>query len=223
MRWVAVEKQQPVIIVGAGGHAVSVAESVLACGYELLGFLEDEPAKSSLLGRPVYSHPPAAHGTEGARLVIAVGDNYAREGLWRRFVVASQSALAPALIHPSASVSASATIGAGSVILQGAIVGSCARIGNLCIVNSGAVVEHECEMQDFASLAPKAAIGGRVRIGERSAISIGAVVKPGIAIGHDTVVGAQSYVNDNLPANVVAYGIPARVVRTRESSDSYLR
>lgn len=218
-----VGQRQAIVIVGAGGHAVSVAETVLACGYKLRCFVDDEPTPSSLVDRPVLSQIPPEHIATGGLLVMAVGDNATRESLWRRFAGLHPDALAPALIHPSASVAMLAAIGPGSVVLQGAIVASSARIGMLCIVNSGAVLEHECEMHDFASLAPRATIGGRVRIGERSAISIGAVVKQGVTIGHDTVVGAQSYVNTDLPDNIVAYGIPARVVRTRESTDGYLR
>src|SRR4051812_29907162 len=41
----------------------------------------------------------------------------------------------------------------------------------------------------------------------------GAIVGPGVTMGADTVVGAGSVVPRDLPANVVAVGSPARVVR----------
>ena len=41
----------------------------------------------------------------------------------------------------------------------------------------------------------------------------GVVVCPGVTIGADTVVGAGAVVTRNLPAGVLAAGIPARVVR----------
>jgi acetyltransferase-like isoleucine patch superfamily enzyme len=77
-------------------------------------------------------------------------------------------------------------------------------------------------MSDCSSLAPGATLGGKVRIGLRSAISIGAVIKDGITIGEDCVVGASSYVNANLPGNCVAYGTPAKIVRSRSRADRYL-
>lgn len=40
------------------------------------------------------------------------------------------------------------------------------------------------------------------------------------AIGEDTVVGAGAVVTKNLPANVVAVGNPARIVRTLDESAS---
>ncbi len=42
----------------------------------------------------------------------------------------------------------------------------------------------------------------------------GVIVCPGVTIGANTVVGAGSVVTSDLPANVVAVGSPARVVRT---------
>jgi maltose O-acetyltransferase len=41
----------------------------------------------------------------------------------------------------------------------------------------------------------------------------GAIILPGISIGENTVVGAGAVVAKNLPANVIAVGNPARVIR----------
>lgn len=41
----------------------------------------------------------------------------------------------------------------------------------------------------------------------------GVIVCPGVTIGRDTVVGAGAVVTGNLPAGVVAAGVPARVLR----------
>lgn len=41
----------------------------------------------------------------------------------------------------------------------------------------------------------------------------GVIVCPGVAIGRDTVVGAGAVVTRDLPAGVVAVGVPARVLR----------
>ncbi|MFS0698849.1 sugar O-acetyltransferase [Cellulomonas sp. 179-A 4D5 NHS] len=53
-----------------------------------------------------------------------------------------------------------------------------------------------------------------IAIGDNVWLGGGVVVLPGVTIGENTVVGAGSVVTRDLPANVVAVGNPARVVRT---------
>jgi galactoside O-acetyltransferase len=42
----------------------------------------------------------------------------------------------------------------------------------------------------------------------------------GVEIGEGCVVGAKALVNRSLPRMSVAYGIPARVVRTRDAEEA---
>ncbi|SEO39034.1 maltose O-acetyltransferase [Trujillonella endophytica] len=53
-----------------------------------------------------------------------------------------------------------------------------------------------------------------ITIGDNVWLGGGAIVLPGVTIGENTVVGAGAVVTRDLPANVVAVGNPARVVRT---------
>src|SRR5205085_3982181 len=50
-------------------------------------------------------------------------------------------------------------------------------------------------------------------VGDNVWLGGGAIVLPGVTIGENTVVGAGAIVTRDLPANVVAVGNPARVVR----------
>ena len=52
-----------------------------------------------------------------------------------------------------------------------------------------------------------------ITIGDNVWLGGGAIVCPGVTIGENTVVGAGAVVTKDLPANVVAVGNPARVVR----------
>lgn len=67
-------------------------------------------------------------------------------------------------------------------------------------------VEPEPRRQKWESARP-------ITIGDNVWIGGGAIVLPGVTIGENTVVGAGSVVTRDLPANVVAVGNPARVVR----------
>ncbi|MEE2037019.1 sugar O-acetyltransferase [Nocardiopsis sp. CT-R113] len=55
--------------------------------------------------------------------------------------------------------------------------------------------------------------GEPITIGDNVWLGGGVIVCPGVTIGENTVVGAGSVVVKDLPANVVAVGNPARVVR----------
>ena len=50
-------------------------------------------------------------------------------------------------------------------------------------------------------------------IGDNVWLGGGVIVCPGVAIGDDTVVGAGAVVTRDLPAGIVAIGVPARVIR----------
>lgn len=52
-----------------------------------------------------------------------------------------------------------------------------------------------------------------ITIGDNVWLGGGVIVCPGVTIGDNTVVGAGAVVTRNLPANVVAVGNPARVIR----------
>lgn len=209
------------VVYGAGGHAVSVAELVQSAGYRLLAFVDAGQAGSSLLDTPIVAADDTRlAGCEHA--VVAIGDNAVRQRVAAEIRARRRGVVFPTLVHASASVSAYARLGEGCVVMQNASVGSNARLGAFCIVNTGASLDHDGVMEDGASLAPRAVTGGRVSIGLRSAVAIGAVVKHGIVIGSDSVLGANSYLNVDLPSGQVAWGSPACIVRSRQPGDRYL-
>lgn len=67
---------------------------------------------------------------------------------------------------------------------------------------------------DPASRRAKVEGGSPIVVGDNVWLGGGAIVCPGVSIGENTVVGAGAVVVKDLPANVVAVGNPARVVRT---------
>jgi maltose O-acetyltransferase len=55
--------------------------------------------------------------------------------------------------------------------------------------------------------------GKPITIGDRCWIGGGAIILPGVTIGENTTIGAGSVVTRDIPANVVAVGNPARVIK----------
>lgn len=54
---------------------------------------------------------------------------------------------------------------------------------------------------------------GEILIGENAWIGDGVAIMPNVTIGRNTIVGANSVVTKSLPDNVIAAGVPAKVVR----------
>ncbi|MFC1931516.1 acyltransferase [Chloroflexota bacterium] len=54
---------------------------------------------------------------------------------------------------------------------------------------------------------------GKVAIGRNARIGSHCVIMPGVTIGENSTIGACSFVNKDIPANVVACGTPVRIYR----------
>ena len=62
-------------------------------------------------------------------------------------------------------------------------------------------------------IAPGADLAARVSGGRGSWVGIGSVVREGVHIGSDVMIGAGSVVLHDIPDGALAYGVPARAVR----------
>lgn len=67
-----------------------------------------------------------------------------------------------------------------------------------------------CSIYSWSTIDDKK---GKVTIKRNARIGSHSLVMPDITIGENAIVGACSFVNKNIPANVVAYGIPVKIIR----------
>jgi sugar O-acyltransferase (sialic acid O-acetyltransferase NeuD family) len=206
------------IIWGASGHARVVADILRVAGaYEIAGFIDDhdpENSGASFEGSPILGgrESLAAQRDRGvSHLIVAFGHCAGRLEA-AHFAVDQGFTLATA-IHPSAVIASSARIGAGTVIAANAVVNPNTTIGQNVILNTSASIDHDCVVEDGVHIAPGVHVSGRVRIGAASWIGVGATIVDGCTIGSGSVIGAGAVVVDDIPSDVVAYGVPARVIR----------
>ena len=55
-----------------------------------------------------------------------------------------------------------------------------------------------------------------MRVGSNCWIGYGACILRGVSVGDNSVIGTNSVVTKDVPANAVVGGIPARIIRMRE-------
>jgi sugar O-acyltransferase (sialic acid O-acetyltransferase NeuD family) len=204
-------------VYGAGGHGKVIAD-ILVSGnqHELVGFIDDDKGLrgTRVLGVPVVGdgewlreHGRAHH----ACVALGVGDNHKRRELAKKCTAWNLEIVT--LVHPRSTVSSSAILGNGTVVMGGAVVNAQAKIGLGVIVNTGAIVEHDVEIGDYAHISPNASLGGASCAGPLAHMGIGSVLLPGVRVGAGSIVGAGAVVVKDLPADVVAVGLPAKIVR----------
>jgi sugar O-acyltransferase (sialic acid O-acetyltransferase NeuD family) len=219
---------QRIVMIGAGGHGRAVLDVIRSEGhYDVAGLIDSiRPPGSQWLGLTVFGDEqrlPELCRELGTRTgLVAVGDNWQRRALAARLERRVPGFSLVSSVHSAASVARDAALGAGSVVMPGAVIVSGARIGRGCIVNTLASLDHNGVMEDFASLAPGAVTGGGVHVGTCAAVGLGARVAQDVRIGAHAVVGAGALVLEEVPARVVAFGAPARVVRARTEDEPYL-
>ncbi len=91
-------------------------------------------------------------------------------------------------------------------------------IGAFTYINAkhGVVIEDDVQIGSHCSIYSISTIDGKqgkVTLKKNCKIGSHSVVMPGVTIGENAIVGACSFVNKDIPPNVVAFGVPAKVIR----------
>ena len=211
--------RQPLVIWGAKGPALIVAEIIRLRGeYDIVGYLDNlnpDRKNASFGGAKVLGGDEELDDLRNAgvrHIIFAFQNNPARLRL-AEMVKARGFELATA-IHPTASIAADARIGAGTVVRAQSAIGPLTLIGENCIIGYGAMVSHECMIEDGVHLSSGVNVAGCVKIGRATWVGIGATIIDPRSVGCNSLIGAGAVVTADVPDNVVAYGVPAKVVRT---------
>lgn len=206
-----------IVVLGAGGHAKVIVETLRAGGRTVLGCLDPRADAPSVTGAPVlggdeWLASPAARGVE---IAVGLGANPDTAGRRRLHNLAVSRGAEPCrVVAPSAWISPTALLGPGAQVLTGAVVHADARIGAGAVVNTRAVVEHDASVGDHAFVSPGAILCGAASIGDSAFVGAGAIVLPGVRIGRRAVVPAGAVVRRDLPDDSILAGVRARARRT---------
>jgi len=94
-------------------------------------------------------------------------------------------------------------------------------IGAFTYINAknGVIIEDYVQIGSHCSIYSVSTIDnkeGEVILKKNCRIGSHSVIMPGVTVGENSIIGAFSFVNKDIPENVVAVGVPAKVVKKIE-------
>lgn len=94
-------------------------------------------------------------------------------------------------------------------------------IGAFTYINAknGVTIEEDVQIGSHCSIYSISTIDnkeGSVILKKNCKVGSHSVVMPGVTIGENSIIGAMSFVNEDIPPNTIAFGVPAKVIKKME-------
>ncbi len=200
---------EDMVIIGLGGHAKSVADSIIADGkYKIVGYtdVEDRCCKYPYLGTDDALMDCYKRGFHKAVLGVGfLGESSIRDNIVKK---AKEIGFEfPVIVDPSAMVALDVTVGEGTFIGKNAVINAGSTVGRYCIINTGSIIEHECIVDDYSHISVGTILCGEVSVGHHSMVGAGTTVIQCKRIGKNCIIGANSTVLTDVEDNMRVYGI----------------
>lgn len=200
------------IIVGAGGFAKSVIDSVDKHIYNIIGFIDDYKNDDSHLGYPILGKTvDDIKNPSGFFYFIAIGNNEKRMHWFNE--LKKQNLKLVNIIDKSAIISENAKIGEGCFIGKLVVINNTAQIGNNCVINTRAIIEHGCIIGNHVNISTNTVLNGDVSVYDGGFVGSCSVINGQSHIGKNVVIGSGSVVTKNIEDNATAVGVPAKVIK----------
>jgi len=147
------------------------------------------------------------------RAVIAGMSPKSREVIYNAFVEnIAPDCLVP-LVHPFTNIAHTVNLSKGCRIEPGVVIAPFANLGFAVLINRNASIGHHTYIGEYTNINPGAVVNGNCHIGTNVTIGAGVIINDGITIGNGSTVGAGSVVTKNIPSQVLALGVPAKVIK----------
>mgnify|MGYP006098906923 CR=1 FL=1 len=209
------KQKNKLILLGAGGHAVSsidVIESTM--NHEIIGLID------SKINKEINIHDYPLLGVDEDFLdiiknldpklkgIVTVGQIKNSKIRLRLFnLLKDAGILSTAIISPASYVSRKANVDDGTIIFHGVVINANVRIGENCIINTNSLIEHDVVIGSHCHISTGAIINGDVVIENETFIGSGATIKQGVKIGSNCIIGmGQSIFTDIEAGSIISTG-----------------
>lgn len=195
---------EDIILLGLGGHAHSVVDSIEQAGqYRIAGFLDTEEMQGRsfrnyrVLDTDAALEKYFADGIRNAFITIGfLGHGNVRNRLYQQLKKTGYRI--PNIIDNTATIALDTVLEEGIFIGKKVVVNANTHIQRMCIVNTGAVIEHDCRVGGFSHIAVGSVLCGGVSVGKETLIGANATVIQGRKIGSHCIVGAGTVIRKNI-------------------------
>lgn len=206
----------PLILVGGGGHCKSVIDVAESAGYTILGILDkpDEVGKMVLGYEVIGVDDDIPLYVDKAEFIITVGfikDPTIRIKLYNK--VLNAGGKFATLIASTAHVSKYATIGTGTVIMHQAVVNACAVVGDNVIVNTFANIGHDVSVGNYCHISTGAMICGNAVIADETFVGSQSVINQGVHFAGG-IIASLSVLTKSTTERGIYAGSPAKLINT---------
>jgi acetyltransferase-like isoleucine patch superfamily enzyme len=161
--------------------------------------------KISIFGVPTFSIAKYSEIKVGTNLVLISDSYFSEPGINHRVIIRTLSPNARIIIGNNVGISGGGICAAEQV-----------TIGNNVMIGANSFITDT----DFHPIKPynrrfirDAVVSKKVVIQDNVLIGMDSLILKGVTIGENSVIGARSVVTKDIPANCVAAGIPARVIK----------
>ncbi len=206
-------------IYGSGGCGQEVKDiaDILKVWDEII-YIDDTVERDLFKGikRMPFDAFDQIYAKENAEIIIALGEPEYRIMLYKK--VKEKGYTFANVIHPSAFISPSAKMGRGLIIKPWVVVSCDAVIGDNVRIESFSGIGHGCIVRESSQLSAGVIMGGESEIGEGTYIGMNVPILEKIKVGSNSVVGAGSTVQREIPDNVIALGNPAKAMKYKNEN-----
>lgn len=222
------------VIMGYGGHAQDMLDIYWSnrdkTGFYqddlpyLIGFLDDYVEHKDVIGKiddfpriiEEEKHKQGRHvGPDNVIVQYLIGVNSSEiraeidERVWKLVHMPEEGIL----IHKTAHIGINCQVGRGTVMGPFSALTSNVSLGDHVHINTGASVNQGSNIGNYCTLSPGVKICGDVEVGDRVSFGANSTVINLKKVGDNSIIGAGAVVINDIPANSVAVGVPAKVIK----------